>query len=81
MRYIIFNIMLHYTDGSSAPITIAAYDKMKLEDIINKNKYWFEKNKKTLSGWKFMGEKLLFALPQEQYDEEVSFCDIVDEIE
>ena len=80
MRYIIFNIMLNYNDGSSAPITIATYDEMKLEDIINKNKYWFEKNK-VLSGWKFVSERLLFSLPTDQYEEEIAFCDIVDEIE
>jgi hypothetical protein len=80
IRKIIYMIRIHFTDGTTAPITVATADKGALPDLIEKNKRWYERTGKVIHNWKLEGEKMLFHLTPEEYEEELSFTDVVDEV-
>lgn len=81
MRQIIYTIELTYEDGrTGVPVFIATHNKENLLELINKNKIWWERDGK-ISKWKIVNENYnVFNLPEEEYENIIATCDVVDEI-
>ena len=79
VKHIFHRVQLQLENGQTPHITIATPDRTRLNDLIEKNKMWFERDSKIVK-WKLISDLMPFNLPPEKYEEELSFCDIVDEI-
>jgi len=79
MRFMIFKTVLVFTDGTELPITVAAKEINELPDLVEKNKPLYNKNGQTVERFYVTDTFITLGLSQEQYDQEIMFCDIVGE--
>lgn len=80
IRKFIYRIKLEMINQTSTEITLATHIKENIPMLIDKNKHWFEKPENKVMRWRIMDELNTFGLSPDQYEEEISYCDIVDEI-
>lgn len=97
LRKVIYKIELQYENPPDiVPITIATLDKSKLPELIEKNRRWFEQKivpdeengvikpklvTNKIIRWRFVDELLPFQKSEEEYEQIIADCDIVDEVE
>lgn len=87
MRKQLFKTVLHFANGVKLPITVACGDGERLPDLIEKHRTLYERtqgmaSKTTLVGLtNFTVDTVhpTIHMTDEQYDEEISFCDIVED--
>ena len=79
-RALIYRIQLMYDNVAPAVIHIATKNKERLPELIERNKLWFEKKSK-ITKWKFLEEILTYEFDEEVYEQYISDCEIVDELE
>ena len=87
-RRLIYTVELQMSDGSTAEIYVATFDKMKMEELIEANRFYLEMpkaitdgrmvNRLSISSFKIVKEVMTLSMPAEQYEEFVSACDIVE---
>lgn len=78
MRQLIFKVELKFDSGTSAIITVATPDRSRVIPFVYKNRMFFEKSGKII-GHAIVDQLITLNMPEKQYEEEVSYCDLVDE--
>ena len=79
MRLMIFKTVLVFTDGTELPISVAAREIIDLPALVEKNKPLYNKNGQTVERFYVNDTLITLGLSGEQYDQEIMFCDIVEE--
>lgn len=79
MRLMIFKTVLVFTDGTELPITVAAREIIGLPALVEKNKPLYNKNGQTVERFYVNDTLITLGLSAEEYDQEIMFCDIVEE--
>jgi hypothetical protein len=75
----IFKTVLVFTDGTELPISVAAREIIDLPALVEKNKPLYNKNGQTVERFYVNDTLITLGLSGEQYDQEIMFCDIVEE--
>lgn len=79
-RALIYRIQLIFDVGEPAVIHIATKNKERLPYLIDRNKIFFERKSK-IARWKFLEEILTYGFDEDVYEQYISDCEIVDEVE
>lgn len=83
MRNLIYKVTLFLIDESGAetqlPITIATPTINNVETLIQRNAAIYNRNGKTLQRFVVTDTLITLNLPEERYEEEVMYCDIIDD--
>lgn len=80
MRLQLYKININFSDNTFLPITVASLGKEPIMDLIMSRRFLYERGK-TIAGISIVDERATINMTDEKYDEEVAWCDIVQEIE
>lgn len=80
MKLPIFKTVLHFSNGTQLPITIAAAEVTRIEGLVAKNAPVYNRPDRTIARFTITEVLNSYQLSDEKYDEEITFCDIVEEI-
>jgi len=80
-RHLIYKLQLNMKDGIESFIFIATRFPDHIPLIVEKNKMWWEKNGQKITNWKIIEQIPTIQMPISKYEEEISFCDVVDELD
>ena len=79
MRLTFYKVALVLSNGKEMPITIATRDIADIEQLVEKNKVLYNTKDYSVSRFYIQDTMYTFAMPEEKYNEELIFCDIVND--
>jgi hypothetical protein len=79
MRFMIFKTVLVFNDGTELPITVAAREINEIPALVEKNNPLYNKNGQVVERFYVTDTFITLGLSQEQYEQEIMFCDIIGE--
>lgn len=78
-RKMIYRIRAFMDDKKEPTFTIATHDKSRIPMLIDRNRMFIEQAGNMMLEWKFSDEYMhTLTMPQEKYENEILFCDIID---
>jgi hypothetical protein len=80
MRYTFFKTDLLFENGNKLPITVATHDITRIEALVNSNRMLYTTTQgSNITGHPITEVRYTFDMTNEAYEEELQFCDIVDD--
>jgi len=81
MRHTFYKVALKLSNGQEMPITIATHDIQNVGPLVESKKVLYNRKDYQVDGFYIADTQYTFNMPEEKYEEELTFCDIVDEVE
>jgi hypothetical protein len=81
IRKTLYKLELNLKNGQTLPITLATHDIQRVESLVNKHKVLYAARGYEIDRFVIRETKYLLQLTEQQYEDEIMFCDIVDEDE
>jgi hypothetical protein len=81
LRKIFYKVRLHLSDGRFMPITIATTDINRIPQIVESRKVLYMRPEFYVIGFNIDDTKFTIQMTDQQYENELEHCDVVDEQE
>jgi hypothetical protein len=79
VRKIFYKVKLHLSNGQFMLITIATHDVNRIPDIVERHKVLYMRKDYYVVGFNIDDTKFTIQMPEQQYEDELTHCDVVDE--
>jgi hypothetical protein len=74
-----YKVVLNLSNDQKLPITVATADINRIQPLVESNKVLYAKDGNVVTGFVIDSTKYPLGMTPEKYEEELIYCDIVDE--
>lgn len=80
IRLTFYKVTLQLSNGQQMPITVATPDIQRVGTLVESKKVLYNRKDYQVDSFFIADTQYTFAMPEDKYQEELTFCDIVDEV-